>query len=437
MNWEEFFRNYRTPDFIPGFAILNKLGSGAFGEVYRARRTSIGKDYAIKFLRVQDERLHEQVLRELEGVDQLARVDHPNLVSIEDRGEVCGIPYIVMGFAGDETLKHLLAAGPLPVEKAIQLFRQVLRGVACLHQHGIIHFDLKPGNVFIRGDVARVGDYGLSKLMSESRATLSMGRGTPAYMAPEMLRRRGDSRSDVYSLGVILFEILSGDVPFRGENEWEILRRHETDEVTFDQAIPRAFRDFLRRSLAKDPSGRFPSAAAQLASFEEAAAGLLPGAGSPSVILESRPGGGEPVAPAQPPQCGESPGRRVGRVAGCWIAGGHATLERVRSGIADILQDVRDQTRHAVIEAKLEFRRRKHAAAAAPPSEPRGGASSPASGARLRWFLWGARWVRRIVATPFRILDYLFRHAVQALVVVFVTAILCALAHLGLRGLIF
>jgi tRNA A-37 threonylcarbamoyl transferase component Bud32 len=452
MNWEDFFQNYRKPDFIPGFSILNKLGSGAFGEVYRVRKTSIGKDYAIKFLRFEDARLREHVLSELMGVDQLARVDHPNLVSIEDRGEVCGIPYIVMGFAGEETLKTLLIKGALPQERAKDLFRQVLSGVACLHEHGIIHFDLKPGNIFLRGDTARVGDYGLSKLMSESRATLSMGRGTPYYMAPEMLRRRGDARSDVYSLGIILYEILLGDVPFKGDSEWEILRRHETERVVIDPKIPAPLRTFLEKSLEKVPAQRFANAGDQLREFEMAVAScrrhetLSSAANSEAEVKGS-------ARPMQLKGALGTAGEVTGRVAGRAAARGHATLGRVVDGVAELLAEVREQTRSAVDAARKEFQR--HSAIAG------GGQEMPSRAALRRGQLVARRKAGDITAAiklsaprgvgfirsifrgtwvacraAIRLVDFLFHNILQVLVIMGVLAILCYLVHLGLTRLI-
>ena len=107
-----------------------------------------------------------------------AQIDHPNLVSIEDKGVVDGIPYLVMSYAGQETLQKRLQQGALAREEALRIFVQAARGVQALHEHSLVHFDLKPANIFLKGDVARVGDYGLSKLVSESRNSLSFGRGT-------------------------------------------------------------------------------------------------------------------------------------------------------------------------------------------------------------------------------------------------------------------
>lgn len=262
MDWERFYRNFRRPDYVEGYEILQKLGSGVFGEVYKARKRSIGKLYAIKFLRVEDPDLREAVLKELEGVKLLAQIDHPNLVSIEDQGQVDGIPYIVMSYAGDETLKDRLRRGPLPEGETLDLFRQVCAGVEALHARSVVHFDLKPANIYLKDGVARVGDYGLSKLLTQSRRTLSFGRGTPYYMAPEMLRRRGDHRADIYALGVILYECLTGRVPFEGETEWEVLRKHESEAVPFPPGLAPVYREILTRTLAKSPADRFPSVAA-------------------------------------------------------------------------------------------------------------------------------------------------------------------------------
>lgn len=258
-HWESFYQSYRKPGYIAGYEIVHKLGGGVFGVVFKARKESIGKAYAIKFLKVDDPSVKAQVMHELEQVSLFAQVDHPNLVSIEDKGVVDGIPFIIMGYAGEETLKSRLEEARLEQEDALRAFVQIARGVQALHDHSLIHFDLKPANIFLKGDIARVGDYGLSKLVCESRMSLSFGRGTPYYMAPEMLQRRGDHRSDIYSLGVILYECLTGEVPFRGDNEWEVLKGHEQKDVPWPQDLDPNYRRILERMLAKQPEERFQS----------------------------------------------------------------------------------------------------------------------------------------------------------------------------------
>jgi serine/threonine-protein kinase len=258
VDWEAFYRGYRKPGYLPGFEIVNKLGGGMFGLVFKARKESIGKDYAIKFLKVDDDTVRDAVMREIDNVSFFAQIDHPNLVSIEDKGSVDGIPYLVMSYAGEDTLQQRLQRG-LDRDEVLRIFVQAARGVQALHDHSLVHFDLKPANIFLKGDVARVGDYGLSKLVSVSRNSLSFGRGTPYYMAPEMLQRRGDARSDIYSLGVILYECLYGDVPFRGDSEWEVLRKHETADPVFPPHSLPADREVVLRCLAKRPEDRFAS----------------------------------------------------------------------------------------------------------------------------------------------------------------------------------
>ena len=268
VDWEAFYRSYRKPGYLSGFEIVNKLGGGMFGLVFKARKESIGKDYAIKFLKVDDESVRDAVMREIDNVSYFAQIDHPNLVSIEDKGVVDGIPYLVMSYAGDGTLQKLLEQGDMTRAAALHIFVQAARGVQALHDHSLVHFDLKPANIFIKGDVARVGDYGLSKLVSVSRNSLSFGRGTPYYMAPELLQRRGDARSDVYSLGILLYECLYGEVPFRGDSEWEVLRKHETAQPEFPASALQSDRDLILRCLEKRPEDRFQTAAELLRAMQ-------------------------------------------------------------------------------------------------------------------------------------------------------------------------
>ncbi|MBK8096678.1 MAG: serine/threonine protein kinase [Planctomycetes bacterium] len=305
IDWESFYRNYKKPGYIQGFEIVNKLGGGAFGLVFKARKESIGKDYAIKFLKIDDESVRDAVARELETVRFFAQIDHPNLVSIEDKGEIDGIPYLVMSYAGQETLRKRLEGGRMNRDDALKIFVQAARGVQALHEHSLVHFDLKPANIFLKGDIARVGDYGLSKLVTESRNSLSFGRGTPYYMAPEMLQRRGDARSDLYSLGVLLYECLCGDVPFKGDSEWEVLRKHETEMPSFPDHLSAADRAILLRCLAKDPMQRYPSVADLLRALQ------APVALGESLVFRSEPPRPlppmAPVASVPPPAAAPAP----------------------------------------------------------------------------------------------------------------------------------
>lgn len=257
MDWEAFYNNFRAADFIPGYEIQNRLGGGAFGDVYKARKQSIGKAYAIKFLKIEDDGQRQAVERELTQVRHFAVIDHPNLVTIEDLGTVMGVPYLIMGYAGEDTLARRLKSGTLDAEQALLYFVQAARGALALHDRRLVHFDLKPSNIFLKGDVARVGDYGLSKLLTDGRTTLSYGRGTPQYMAPEMLKNRADHRADIYSLGVILFESLAGDLPFRGDQGTGLVLRETDDPPPFPEDFPHNLRGVVERCLRLSPDDRF------------------------------------------------------------------------------------------------------------------------------------------------------------------------------------
>ena len=259
MDWEAFYNSFRQPDFVPGYEIENRLGGGAFGDVYKARKTSIGKAYAIKFLKVEDDDQREAVHRELDQVRHFATIDHPNLVTIEDMGVVMDVPYLIMGYAGEETLAKRFKLGDLMPEEALRVFTQAARGVLALHDRRLVHFDLKPSNIFLRGDNARVGDYGLSKLLDGGRMTLSYGRGTPMYMAPEMLKSRADHRADIYSLGVILFESLAGELPFRPDDLGGLVLRETDEPPVFPENFPAVARPAVESCLRLAPKDRAQS----------------------------------------------------------------------------------------------------------------------------------------------------------------------------------
>ena len=261
MDWEAFYNAFRRPDFIPCYEIENRLGGGAFGDVYKARKSSIGKPYAIKFLKVENDEQQEAVERELDQVRHFAAIDHPNLVTIEDLGVVMDVPYLIMGYAGEETLAKRFKRGDLAPVEALQVFVQAARGVLALHERSLVHFDLKPSNVFLRGESARVGDYGLSKLLDSGRMTLSFGRGTPMYMAPEMLRSRADHRADIYSLGVILFEALTGRLPYRPDEHGGLVLRDTDEPPEFPEGFPAVARPAVEGCLRLDPDDRFQTVA--------------------------------------------------------------------------------------------------------------------------------------------------------------------------------
>ena len=368
-DWEAFYRDYRKPGYVPGFEITTKLGGGMFGLVYRARRMSIGKDYAIKFLQVDDGEVQKAVLAELEAVKWFAQIDHPNLVSIEDRGEVDGIPYLVMAFAGTETLRDKIT-GEAPTGEAkealLRWFLQSCRGLAALHERSLVHFDIKPANVFLKGSVARLGDYGLSKLVTHSRGSLSMGRGTPYYMAPEMLQRRGDHRSDVYSAGVLLYEILCGKVPFTGDSEWEVLKKHEMEPPAMPSHLSSREVAILQRCLQKDPAARFQSVHDLLSAFgAPATAGaaawtdVRAGAETPPPPPSSGPAAPPPPGPApaaEPGKPEEDPYTGFGRASREAMRHAHKIAQKAAREAGKIAQKAAEKAR-AMVRSSVESSR--------------------------------------------------------------------------------
>jgi hypothetical protein len=344
IDWERFYNAFRKPDFIPGYEIQNHLGGGAFGEVYRARKSSIGKAYAIKFLRLDDPGGKDAGERELEQVRLFAAIDHPHLVTIEDMGVVMGVPYLIMGYAGEDTLARRLARRELDRDTALRTFVQVARGVLALHDRRLAHFDLKPSNVFLNGDVARVGDYGLAKLLKEGRQTLSFGRGTPHYMAPEMLRSRADHRADIYSLGVILFECLTFELPFGKEEGGALVVREDDEPPRFPPDFPVALRPVVERCLRLDPAQRHGSVHELLEAMGQTARQ----GDSVRVAWEQASAGPDPVPPgpedAAASSSGSWPAREELRTAAAELARGalgvargvwDGVVERVSGGEQD------------------------------------------------------------------------------------------------------
>ncbi len=237
---------------LEGYTLKRGIGRGGFGEVYFAVSDG-GKEVALKLLR-------DNTDIELRGVAQCLNLKHPNLVSLFDlRTDDHGDHWVVMEHVAGESLHIILGRHPggLPVELAREWFLGLARAVAYLHDHGIVHRDLKPGNIFLEDGLLKVGDYGLSKAMSATRAsTQTRSIGTVHYMAPEVSTGNYTKSIDVYAAGVILYEMLTGRVPFDGESAGEVLMKHLTAPPDLS-ALPPVFVPILARALSKDPAQRY------------------------------------------------------------------------------------------------------------------------------------------------------------------------------------
>lgn len=239
---------------LTGYTIKRGVGMGGFGEIYFAV-SDAGKEVALKLIQ-----RHLDV--ELRGIRQCLNLKHPNLVSVFDvRRDDAGQWWVVMEFVAGRTLHDAIAEYPrgMPVAEALYWFRGIAAGVACLHDHGIVHRDLKPANIFSDEGYVKVGDYGLSKFISCSRRSGNTESiGTVHYMAPEVANGRYGKEIDIYALGILLYEMLTGRVPFDGESVGEILMKHLTAAPDL-KPLAEPYRSVVGRAMEKDPAKRFAS----------------------------------------------------------------------------------------------------------------------------------------------------------------------------------
>ena len=278
---------------VSRYKVLERLGGGGAGIVYKARDTKLERFVALKFLssyRSASEADKRRFLREARAASVL---DHPNLCTIYEIDETEeGRLFIAMAFCEGETLKARIERGPLPVAEAAGLAAQIAAGLAAAHEKGIVHRDIKPANVIVMpGDRVKIVDFGIAQLADETRLTRAgTAVGTAAYMSPEQLRGDPiDARTDVWSLGVLLYEALTGRLPFSGEDDQERIRgilsgRAEPLRV-LRPGVPPDLERIVERALAKIPADRYPSleemredllAIQGLPAFQATTAGLEP-----------------------------------------------------------------------------------------------------------------------------------------------------------------
>jgi eukaryotic-like serine/threonine-protein kinase len=268
----------RMPGRVIGhYRVLEKIGSGAMGEVFRARDERLGRDVALKLIRPASRESADHLRRfELEA-RAAAALNHPNIVAVYDVGLAEGSPYIVCELLEGRTLRKRLAEGALPVRLAVDYSLQIVQGLIAAHDRRIVHRDLKPENLFITADGrVKILDFGVAKLQSAPEAERSVEDlttvtksgtviGTVAYMSPEQLRGKAvDHRSDIFSVGAIVYEMLTGRRAFRGETEVDTITavlREEPPVINLEQSgIPVSFQQIVRHCLEKEPEKRFQSA---------------------------------------------------------------------------------------------------------------------------------------------------------------------------------
>ena len=290
------------------------------GSVYRAGRIGLEREVAVKFIDsriARDASFRKRFELELQA---MGRLKHPNCVSVIDYG-LEALPYLVMEMVEGQSLRSLLTAGPLPAPRALAIAGQLLAGLAHAHGKGIVHRDIKPENVLLEevvgvsGDFVRIVDFGLAKLLDgASSLTLGTLLGSPHYMPPEQMRAGDiDERVDIYSTGIVLFEMLTGRRPFEGSNIGDVLlaQKHEPApplaKVAPGVQISPALERVIQRALEKYPGARFRSALDMKRAIEK-----VPELGRPEAAAEIR------TASVPPPHPGpsslvpsEGPGRRA------------------------------------------------------------------------------------------------------------------------------
>ena len=263
------------------YQITRKLGSGGMANVYLAEDQELGRRVAIKVLddrHSSDNQFVERFRREAKNA---AGLSHPNIVSIYDRGEAEGSYYIAMEYVEGRTLKELLVArGPSPIGIAIDYTRQILSALRFAHRNGIVHRDIKPHNVIVDGDGrVKVMDFGIARAGASQMTEAGSIIGTAQYLSPEQARGAPvDQSSDLYSTGVVLYELLTGSVPFTGDTPVEIAMKHlgQTPEPPSARRpeVPRDLDYVVLRALAKDPSERYRTAAEMDSDLERIGRGV-------------------------------------------------------------------------------------------------------------------------------------------------------------------
>ena len=254
-------------DQVAQYRITEKLGEGGMGLVFKAKDTKLGRDVALKFLQPNLIRNEESRRRFVNEARAASRVNHPGICTIHEIGATAhGQLFIAMEFYEGETLEQRISRGMIPLDDALDIAIKIGEGLQQAHAAGIVHRDIKPANIMItpRGAV-KILDFGLAKLAGESKHTRTGAVfGTQAYMSPEQTQgREADQRSDIWSLGVMLYEMVTEQLPFSSEYEqglaFAVVSNRHVPVKRVNTEAPKALSDVIDRCLMKKPQHRYPS----------------------------------------------------------------------------------------------------------------------------------------------------------------------------------
>jgi eukaryotic-like serine/threonine-protein kinase len=256
------------------YEVLSEIGRGAMGAVYKARDPKINRFVAIKAISAISQTPDEEQdyrKRFFNEAQAAGRLVHPGIVTIYDVGEEndTRTPYIVMEFVGGQSLSGLLSSetNKLPLDQALKLAEEIALALACAHEQGVVHRDIKPANILLSGDGhAKIADFGIAKLNLSNVTLPGHALGTPAYMSPEQVDGRPvDGRSDLFSLGVMLYNMVTGHKPFQGNSAvtvcYKVANWNPLPATSFDLALPPELDTLINRAIAKEPSQRYQTGA--------------------------------------------------------------------------------------------------------------------------------------------------------------------------------
>jgi len=294
------------------YAIQKQLGRGGMGVVYKAHDRGLDEIVAIKILRPEFSAEPEMAERFKSEIKLARKVRHRNVCSIHDFGEDGGLFYFTMEFIDGVDLKRLIKqSGALPTDEAYALTIQIAEGLRAVHEVGIIHRDMKTANVMRDAHgAARLMDFGVAKRPGEGQTLTAVGQivGTPEYMSPEQAQgKKVDHRTDLYALGIVIYEIFTGNVPFKGDTPISTILKQINDPLVFDAAATKrilpGLRPVLERALAKDPADRFGSTAELVEAVRRSRSPSLRQERVPTVALEAptvvRAKGQQPAQPSR------------------------------------------------------------------------------------------------------------------------------------------
>lgn len=296
-----------TGAVIGGYKLLQEVGRGGMATVYRAQQISMDRVVAVKMLPPQFLTQTVSLERFQREASIIARLEHRAIVPVHDYGEHEGIPYLVMRYMDSGSVEELLADGPLDPERALTIAEQVAPALDYAHREGVLHRDLKPSNILLdaNGD-AYLTDFGIARILGpDPRPLTTTGVvGTPSYMSPEQAQGHElDGRSDVYALGVVLFEMLTGVRPFDGETPYTVAVKHVTEPPPsacgINTRLPKAIDQVLYRALAKDRAARYQTAAELALALKQAISQpILEPVPAPMINTETEPSRNEALRAA-------------------------------------------------------------------------------------------------------------------------------------------